>query len=115
MTGKQSRRDLVREYKERRSVAGVYVIRCTATGEVWVGGSRSIDAQWNSSGFSLRSGGHPNPALQAAWTAHGEGGVSFEILERIEDETLTPMGVADAVKAGVGRWLTELGAMKAVG
>eukprot|EP01036_Dinobryon_divergens_P059175 gene59175-78960_t len=39
-----SRRDLVRDYKERKSVAGVYAVRCAPSGEVWTAGSRNIDA-----------------------------------------------------------------------
>lgn len=112
---KQSRRDLVRDYKDQKTAAGVYAIRCAPTGQVWVAGSRNIAAQQNSSWFSLRSGGHPNKALQAAWTAHGPDGLAFEILERIDDETLTPMGVVDAVKSRAAHWLAELGAQKAVG
>ena len=112
---KQNRRDLVRDYKEKKTLAGVYAIRCAPTDEVWVAGSRNIEAQQNSSWFSLRSGGHPNKALQAAWTTHGPETMAFEILERIDDEKLTPMGVADAVKSRVAHWLAELGATKAVG
>ena len=112
---KQNRRDLVRDYKEQRTVAGVYAIRCAATGDIWVAGSRNIDAQQNSSWFSLRSGGHPNKQLQAVWTAHGPDAMTFEILERIADKDLSPIGLADAVKSRTRHWLAELGAQKAVG
>ena len=112
---KQSRRDLVRDYKEKKTVAGVYAIRCAANGEVWVGGSRNIGAQQNGSWFSLRSGGHPNNALQAAWAAQGVDALTFEILERIDDKDLSPMGLADAVKSRTRHWLGELKAQKAVG
>ena len=112
---KQSRRDLIRDFKERKTAAGVYTIRCAPTGQAWVGGSKNIDAQQNSAWFSLRLGSHPNKAMAAAWQAHGADGFSFEVLERIEAGEMTPLGLADAVKAAERRWLATLGAMKATG
>ena len=112
---KQSRRQAIRDYKEQKPAPGVYAVRCAATGEVWVGGSRNLDAQQNSLWFGLRTGGHVNRAMQASWTAHGEGGFSFEALERIDDEDLTPLGRADLIKARERHWLAALGAKKAVG
>ena len=112
---KQSRRQAIRDYKEKKAAPGVYIIQCAATGEAWVGGSRNLDAQQNSLWFGLRTGGHPNRALQAAWNAHGEAGLTFEALERIDDADLTPLGLADLIKARERHWLATLGAKKAVG
>ena len=112
---KASRRDLVRDYKERKAVAGVYAVRCAPSGEIWTAGSRNVDLQQNSLWFGLRNGGHINRAMQAAWTAHGEAAFSFEVLERIEDEALTPQGVLDRLKDRQRHWLETLGAKKAVG
>jgi hypothetical protein len=112
---KQSRRDLVRDYKERKSVAGVYAVRCVPSGEVWTAGSRNIDAQQTSLWFGLRNGGHINRGMQASWTAHGEAAFSFEVLERIDDEALTPQGALDRLKVRQQHWLETLGAKKAVG
>ena len=112
---KQSRRQAIRDYKEKKAAPGVYAVRCTATGQVWVSGSRNLDAQQNSLWFGLRSGGHINRDMQAAWNAHGEPAFSFEPLERIDDEDLTPLGRADLIKARERHWLAALGAKKAVG
>jgi hypothetical protein len=112
---RQSRRELIRDYKERKTPAGIYALRCAATGEVWVGGSRSIETQENSTRFALRTGGHGNRALVAVWRAHGEAGFSFEVLERIDTAEMTPLGVGDEIKARERHWQAALGAMKAVG
>lgn len=109
------RRQAVRDFKERKTAAGVYAVRCGASGEVWVAGSRNIDSQQNSLWFGLRSGGHPNKAMQASWAAHGADAFAFEVLERIAAEDLTPLGLADRVKAREAHWRTALGAAKAVG
>ena len=112
---KHTRRDLLRDYKERKSVAGVYAVRCAPSGEVWTAGSRNVDVQQNSLWFGLRNGGHINRPMQASWTAHGEAAFSFEVLERIDDEALTPQGVRDQLKIRERHWLAALGAKKAVG
>ena len=31
-----SRKDAIREYKERKTPRGIYAIRCASTGSVWV-------------------------------------------------------------------------------
>jgi hypothetical protein len=112
---KSRRREAVRAYKETKPQSGVYAVRCGASGEVWVGGSPNLQAQHNRVLFALKGSGHPNPAMQAAWRGHGEDSISFEVLERIEDEDLSPMGRADLIKARERHWLEALGAKKAAG
>jgi hypothetical protein len=112
---KQSRRQLVRDYKERRAPAGVFVVRCPATGEVWAGSTRDVDAERNKLIFGLRMGAHQNRPMQAAWNAHGEAGLSYEVVERIDDPDLTPRGLADELKARERHWLEALAAKRAAG
>lgn len=112
---KSNRRQAIRDYKEQKPPAGVFAVRCAPTGEVWVGGNRNVEAQKNAIWFGLKGGAHINKAMQAAWNAHGEAAMSYEVLERIEDPDLTPMGLADALKSRERHWVEELGARKAVG
>ena len=79
------RRAATAAYKERKSVAGVYAMRCAPSGEIWVGETLDIDKIWNRLAFSLRSGSHPRRALQVAWTTHGEATFAFEALERMPE------------------------------
>lgn len=105
---KTRRRELIRDHKDRRARAGVYAVRCA--GQTWVGASPNLDAQQNSLRFSLRNGGHRNREIQAAWKAHGPDALVFEILEVLDDEEMTPLGRADALKAGQARWREALNA-----
>jgi hypothetical protein len=111
---KQTRRQAVRNYKEREVARGVYAVRCAATGEVWVGASRNLGQQQNAIWFGLRTDGGRNRAAQLAWRAHGEASFSFETLEEI-DPQLGPVGQADALKGRLVHWQTQLGAPKLVG
>ena len=62
----ERKRDLVREYKERKQVRGVFAVRCTASGEAWVSASPNLDTQQNGLWFQLRMGNHMNKPMQAA-------------------------------------------------
>jgi len=112
---KDRRRELVREYKEQRQQIGVYAVRCAATGEVWVSGSPNLEKQQNSTWFQLRIGGHPNRALQAAWTAHGEHAFSFEIVAELNDDERTAYALKADLKALETEWRERLGAKAVVG
>ena len=112
---KHARREAIRDFMEKTTVAGVYAVRCAPSGEVWVAGAPNVEPQHQRHWFGLRTGGHHNRAMQAAWTAHGGDAFSFEVLERLDDEDLTPLGRADLIKARERHWLAALGAMKAAG
>lgn len=103
-----ARRAAVVAYKAFKRTAGVYAVRCMPTGEVWIGRSADLAAQRNSLDFQLRHGPN-NPAIRAAWTAHGAESFQFEPLEAAP-ETLTPAGRNDFLKARLKHWRETLGA-----
>jgi hypothetical protein len=112
---KQSRRDAIRDFKERVVTRGVVAVRCAPTGQAWVAVSRNLDQQENSLWFGLRQGSYVNRDVQAAWNVHGEAGLTYEVLEVFDDEEMTPIGRADLAKSRLAYWLAELGAKKLVG
>lgn len=112
---KTNRREAIRQYKERKSPIGIFALRQTGTGAAWVGASRNLDGQRNSSMFSLRLGSHRNKALQAAYNAAGgEAGFEFVVLEVLEDEELGPIGRDTWLKERERHWRTELDAQSAI-
>jgi hypothetical protein len=96
-------------YKERKAVAGVYAPRCAPTDEIWVGRTLDVEKVWNRIAFSLRVGGNPHHALQAAWNAHGAAAFAFQALERLKDE---PLAFArwSALDGRTAFWREKLGA-----
>ena len=107
---KNTRRALVREYKEREIPAGVYAVRCAPTGAVWVGGVPDVSKRQNAIWFTLRMGGHTCASLQAAWKAHGEAAFAFEVLEVLDDKTLERLGKASLLADRKAHWITALNA-----
>ncbi|WP_027529189.1 GIY-YIG nuclease family protein [Bradyrhizobium sp. WSM3983] len=80
------RKAAIAAYKERKTIAGIFVIRCAASGEAWVGQAPNLETIQNRIWFTLRQGNHPCRSLQAAWNAHGGAGLTFGECERLEDE-----------------------------
>jgi hypothetical protein len=82
MTNRRS--ELKRAYKQSRRPMGVFQIRNLQSGKVFIGSSPNLDAIWNRLRLQLRMGNHRNAELQADWSAAGESGFAFEILEQLE-------------------------------
>ncbi len=61
------RKAAIAAYKERKTIAGIYVVRCAASGEAWVGQAPNLETIQNRIWFSLRQGSHTCRSLQAAW------------------------------------------------
>lgn len=112
---KTSRREAARQYKERKVPMGIFALRSLSTGETFVGASRNLDGQRNSSMFSLRLGSHRNKALQSAFnTAGGEARFEFVVLEQLEDEDLGPIGRDTWLKERERHWRAQLAAQSVI-
>jgi hypothetical protein len=105
----KDRKAAIAAYKERKTVAGIYAVRCTASGQVWVGAAPNLDTIQNRIWFSLR---HPNSTfrdLQAAWNEHGAESFTFQELERL-DEDVNPLLRKDLLKQRSTHWQEFLSA-----
>lgn len=101
------RKAAIAAYKERKTVAGIYVVRCATSGVIWVGQAPNLETIQNRIWFTLRQGSHPCRSLQAAWNAHGEAGLTFGECERLEDEDSDYVRTALLRERGA-HWRTEL-------
>lgn len=66
---------------------GIYEIRCTLTGQVYVGQSRRLRGRWRDHLKELRAG-RGCPRLQKVWGQHGDTSLTFLVLEVVTDEGL---------------------------
>jgi hypothetical protein len=106
MTDRARRKELVREYRERKQSMGIYAVRCEAANKIWIAASRNLDKQKNSLWFMLGNGGHPNRAMQSVWNACGEAAFRYEVLEEIDDEN--PLLVDLLLKERSQHWRASL-------
>lgn len=70
------------------NVSGVYRIRCSPTGKVYVGSSLTLGKRLNGHRRKLVTGKHANAHLQAAWNKYGPDAFVFEVIETVDAEYL---------------------------
>jgi len=112
---KARKREIVQQYKERKSAPGIFAVRCKPTDDVWVGVTRDLESQRNGTFFMLRQGSHTNKKMLAAWNAHGEDAFAYEPLEEIDAKDLTPYLLNAALKERELHWRKELNAGNVIG
>ena len=105
-----NRKALLQAYKEKPACPGVFALRCTASGQVWVQSTPNLDSHSNRIWFALRQGAHRNAAAQAAWNQHGAETFAYEVLECIAVPDLEPYVLAARLKERTLHWRNELGA-----
>lgn len=106
---REERKAAVAAYKRRSRPAGIYLLRCTATGETWIGQNPDLEAIQNRLWFTLRMGSHRTARLQKAWHEHGAEHFQFEVLERVAD--YKPIyDLSGHLKKRLAHWQRELGA-----
>jgi hypothetical protein len=111
MLSKESRKDVIRKFKEREPSIGVYAVRCTTTGRAWVGASKNLEATQNGCWFCLRSGSHQDKSLQQEWDAQGESAFKYEILGCVDKE-VHPIEIEDLLKEMRSDWIARLNAQR---
>ena len=112
---KPDRKQLVRDYKERKVAAGAFAVRCAPSGQVWVEVSPNLHNRQNGLWFSLRLGSHPNRALVQAWKEHGEATFTYEVVEELPDDERSQWELTNALKDLSAKWRETLNAEKLTG
>jgi hypothetical protein len=82
----KSNKELRNDYKQKKFKIGLFQIRNTINGKIFIGSSVNLDAIWNRNRMELNFGGHRNEALQAEWKELGEEAFTFEILTQMKQE-----------------------------
>lgn len=68
----------------RDNRTGVYKITNTMTGKIYIGSTAvGFRSRCNGHVRWLKSGKHPNPALQNSWNVHGAANFRFEVVEHV--------------------------------
>jgi hypothetical protein len=95
----KTRKELKEEYKQMKFRMGVFGIRNTLNGKIFIGSSLDLKAIWNAQRFQLEAGMHQNAALQKEWKEIGAANFVYEIIEEIEPSEDKPLDNAKDIKA----------------
>ena len=104
----RSRREVSREYKERKKPAGVFQVKNTVNGKILLGSSLNLEGPLNSHKFMLTIGRHLNEALQREWNDYGGDAFVFEILEVVKVKNDPDFNVGDELTLLEEIWLGKL-------
>ncbi len=99
---------LKREYKENRRPAGVYRIKNTANGKIFIGSSVDVQSRINrhKAGFAFLDS-HENPNLIADGKKYGAENFIFGILETLEGEYEFDAALREDMKLLEQMWLEK--------
>ncbi len=103
----KSKRDIKREYLERKKPAGVFQVKNSANGKVLLGSSLNIEGSLNSQRFMLSSGQHRNATLQKEWNEYGADAFVFEILEVVNAKDDPNFNLSDELTLLEQIWLEK--------
>lgn len=106
---KFDRKTAVAAYKERKVEAGIYGLRCQATGGIWVGRASDLSTIENRHRFALTHDPNLRASLKAAAKQHGPEAIAFEVLERTDTEEL-PYDRTQFLRDRLKYWWEMLGA-----
>jgi hypothetical protein len=104
----KSRKDIKREYKERKKPSGVFQVKNMANGKVLLGSSLNLEGSLNGHKFKLSIGRHPNEALQKDWNEEGPEKFIFEILEVVKVKDDPDFRLEDELTLLEQIWLEKL-------
>jgi hypothetical protein len=103
-----TRRELLRQYKQSRPLAGVFKLTNLSTGRVYVGGSLHLDGAMNRMRFELKMRSHRNQVLQQDWIAHGAEAFRFEVLDQLKERDDPLFDYAGELACMLTLWRQEI-------
>lgn len=103
-----ARSERIREYKDTFPSMGIYAVRNTATGRVWLGKSQNVEGALNRIRFELKMRGHRNTALSDDWLHFGAESFAFEVLDRVKKREDPSFDYDAELRALLALWESEL-------
>jgi hypothetical protein len=101
------RQELQQQYKETKKEAGVFQVRNTINGKLWVISTKNLKSM-NGKLMELQIGTHRNQFLQKDWNEFGGDAFVLEVLEVLKVKETGYFDENDALKKLEEKWLEEL-------
>ena len=95
-------------YREKPTVGGVYCIRCSGNGRLFVQPNVNIEGVQNRYQFAVSMGTCPDPSLRGEWERYGAESFSFTVLDELKkSEAQTQKEFVDDLNALYEIWLEK--------
>lgn len=102
------KKELKLTYKQTPLPMGVYQIKNTLNGKIFVGSSMNLPGIFNRHRFQLNAASHPNKDLQEDWKQHGSAAFTCEVLETLKSEDILEENWSKTILALEDKWLSNL-------
>lgn len=105
---KQSKREILAQYKNRKVIGGVFVIKNNVNGKMLVLSAADLDGFKNRFAFSQSTGSCVNFKIQKDWDEFGAKAFEFEVLEELEKQEIqTDKEFGDDIKVLKDIWFEK--------
>ncbi|MEH7225709.1 GIY-YIG nuclease family protein [Bacillus sp. JJ1566] len=101
------KKELKQQYKETPIEAGVYQIKNTQNGKVFIGSTKNFKTL-NGLKFSLEAGSLMNKELQEDWRQYGASAFSIDILETLKKKEDPYFNEKEALLELENKWLDQI-------
>lgn len=88
---KKRRKELLEEYKQLKTYMGVFQIKNTVNGKIFISTCSNLKSRWLTIRGQLDVGRYANSQLQKEWNEMGDGAFTYEVLEQKETDKVTDM------------------------
>jgi len=102
------KKELKLTYKQTPLPMGVYQIKNTISGKVFVGSSMNLPGILNRHRFQLNASSHPIKDMQEDWHQYGSAAFTCEVLEVLKPEAVLEEDCQKTILALEDKWLTNL-------
>jgi hypothetical protein len=103
------KKELKAQYKKRKVIGGVFVIRNTATGKLFLDATTDLQGSKNRFAFAQQTGSCTDLKLQGDWAKQGASDFALEVLEDLaKTDTQTEAEFAADIKCLKEMWAEKL-------
>lgn len=101
------KKELKMQYKETKTLAGVYQIKNLINQKVFIGSTMNFKTL-NGKKFELEMGVSTNKALQNEWNEYCKDAFIIEELEILKEDEISKLGIKEDLKKLEEKWIEKL-------
>ncbi|WP_027400199.1 GIY-YIG nuclease family protein [Anaerovorax odorimutans] len=110
---KETKKEIVSEYKQKKTTGGVYKITNTINGRYFIKAEIDLQSLQNRFEFNKKIGSCFNPKMKADFEEYGVDAFELEFLEELEKKNEeSPKNFRDKLKKLEENWIEKLGLEK---
>lgn len=96
---KERKREIIADYKQQKTIGGVYVIKNKENGKVFIKGDINMEAARNRFDFSQKVNSCVQIKMREDWETYGPAAFTFEVIKEIEQKSEeSPKSFRDRLK-----------------